>query len=260
LFTGKKILSILGVLFMSLTDLKELIEKSKKITVLTGAGISTESGIPDFRSPGGIWSKYNIVTIQEFMSSLEKRKYYWRLKTETIPQMLETEPNPAHYALGRLDRQGRLFWLLTQNIDGLHERGGVSQERIVNLHGTNSEAICLSCKKIYEILPLLDRVKQGDEDPRCDVCNGFLKPNTVSFGQSLDPEHLAIADRASRECDLFMALGSSLVVSPACNFVDVAYNSRKPIIIINRDQTPYDGIAAYKLTDSLAQMMPDLIP
>jgi NAD-dependent deacetylase len=245
---------------MDVVDVRALIQRSKKITVLTGAGISTESGISDFRSPGGIWSRYKIVTIQEFTSSLEKRKYYWRLKTETVPQMLETEPNPAHYALGRLDRQGTLFWLLTQNIDGLHERGGVSPERIVNLHGTNSEAICLSCKKIYEILPLLERVKQGDEDPRCDVCNGLLKPNTVSFGQSLNPEHLAIADRASRECDLFMALGSSLVVSPACNFVDVAYNSRSPIIIINRDETPYDGIAAYKLTNSLAEILPELIP
>src|SRR5208337_2469628 len=245
---------------MKLTDIKKLIQESDKITVLSGAGMSTESGIPDYRSPGGVWSRHKIVTIQEFISSREMRRLYWQLKLETTPQMLEAEPNPAHLSLGRLDRQGKLFWLLTQNIDGLHERGGVSPDKIVNLHGTDREAICLSCKKKYEIVPLLERVSQGFEDLICDACGGFLKPNTVSFGQSLDPEHLVIADRASRECDLFMALGSSLVVSPACNFVEVAYQNQKPIVIINRDETPFDGIATAKMIDSLAQILPELIP
>jgi len=244
---------------MGIEEVKSLIRRSGRITVLTGAGISTESGIPDFRSPGGIWSRYTTVTIQEFLSDPEKRKYYWRYKAETIPLMLRTKPNPAHHALGKLDKKGKLFWLLTQNVDGLHEQGGVREEKIVNLHGTNREGICLSCGKKYDILALVERVKAGDEEPRCDECSGFLKPNTVSFGQGLNPEHLAIADRASRECDLFMALGSSLVVSPACHFVEIAHSSGHPVVIINRDETPYDAIATCVLHGSLAAVLPELI-
>ena len=244
---------------MEIPKIKELISKSKKITVLTGAGVSTESGISDFRSPGGVWSKYKTVTLQEFMSDQQKRKYYWRYKSDTIPTMLKADPNPAHTTLGELDKSGRLFWLLTQNIDGLHEKGGVDKKRIVNLHGTNSEAICMNCNKIFDIEIVLNIIEETDYDPRCEECSGFLKPNTVSFGQNLNPEHLEIAEKASKECDLFMALGSSLVVFPVCSFVDVAFRNKKPVIIINRDPTPYDDIATYKISDSLAKILPQLI-
>ena len=216
---------------MNFRKSRELIQKSYKITVLTGAGISTESGISDFRSPGGVWNKYKPITLQEFISDKENRKYYWKYKSETIPPMLKAKPNPAHLALGKLYKEGRLFWLLTQNIDGLHEKGGVDKKRIVNLHGSNLEAICLTCKKILDIKTVLERISECDYDPSCTDCNGLIKPNTVSFGQNLDPEHLRVAEKASKECDLFMVLGSSLLVYPACSFVEVAYQSHKPIII-----------------------------
>ena len=240
-------------------QVKELIEQSNKITVLTGAGISTESGIADFRSPGGVWDQYKVVTIQEFMSSREKRIYYWKYKSATIPQMLKAKPNAAHEALGRLDKQGKLLYVLTQNIDGLHEKGGVDKSKIINLHGTNSEAICLKCKDILDIQIILNKIEQGEEEPLCERCGGFLKPNTVSFGQNLNQGHLLLADKASRECDLFMALGSSLVVTPAASFVGVAYQSGHPLIIINQDETPYDNVATYKLNEKLAIILPQLV-
>jgi NAD-dependent deacetylase len=246
---------------MELKKVKELIRNSNKITILTGAGISTESGIADYRSPGGVWEQYKYVTLQEILHDGEKRKYYWRYKKETIPPMFNAEPNSAHKAIGKLDKEGRLYYLLTQNIDGLHEKGGVSSERIVNLHGTNLEAICLSCNTIYDINKTLARLEDCGYDPRCEKksCNGILKPNTVSFGQNLNPLHLEIAEKASKECDCFMALGSSLVVHPVCSFVEVAHRYSRPIIIINRDPTPYDHLANYKLTDSLAEILPKLL-
>lgn len=246
---------------MDLNKVKELIDKSKKITILTGAGISTESGIADYRSPGGTWEKYKYVTIQEISSDLTKRKYYWRYKKETIPAMYSAEPNTAHNAINKLDKQGKLFYLLTQNIDGLHEKSGVAKERIVNLHGTNLEAICWSCKTVYEINGVLNKLEDCDFDPRCERpgCNGWLKPNTVSFGQNLDPNNLRISEIAAKECDLFMALGSSLVVQPVCSYVEVAHHYQKPIIIINRDPTPYDDLAVYKLSDSLGEVMREII-
>lgn len=244
---------------MDIKKVKQLVEKSKKITILTGAGISTESGISDFRSPGGIWSRYRTVTLQEMLRDITMRKYYWRYKSETIPSMLKAEPNAAHNATGRLDAQGRLFYLLTQNIDGLHEKGGVNSARIVNLHGTNLEAVCWECGKIYKITDILPRLAECDYNPACDECGGFVKPNTVAFGQNLNPDHLAVAEAASTQCDLFMALGSSLVVHPVCGYVETAFNSGRPVIIINRDPTPYDQIADFKLTESLAEIMPVLI-
>jgi NAD-dependent deacetylase len=244
---------------MELNKVKELISKSNKITILTGAGISTESGIADYRSPGGMWEQYKYVTLQEIMSNTKKRKYYWRYKKETIPSMFNAEPNEAHKAIGKLDKEGKLLYLLTQNIDGLHEKGGVSKERVVNLHGTNLEAICLSCKKIYDINKVLAELESCDFDPRCDECGGIIKPNTVSFGQNLNPLHLEISNQAIKECDLFMSLGSSLVVQPVCTFVQEAHYFNKPIIIINRDRTPYDNIAEYKLTDSLGKILPEIL-
>lgn len=244
---------------MPTNNIRELIKQSNKITILSGAGISTESGISDFRSPGGVWSKYKTVTYQEFISDEEKQKYYWKYKSDTIPLMLKAKPNDAHLSIGRLDEQGKLFWLLTQNIDGLHEAGGVDKKRIIRLHGTNREAICLTCGKIINIEAALEKVIKGEEVPKCDDCGGLLKPNTVSFGQNLNPDHLRISAEASQECDLFMALGTSLQVYPAASFVEVAYNSGQPIIIINRDPTPYDSIATFKLTDSLANILPEII-
>lgn len=240
-------------------EAKILVKKSDKIAILTGAGMSTESGIPDFRSPGGVWSQYKSVTIQEFTTNREKRIYYWKYKSATIPSMLAAEPNPAHTAIAELDRKGKLLMLLTQNIDGLHKKSGVREEKIIRLHGTNSEAVCLSCGKAQPIKPVLKRIKKGEEEPRCRDCDGFLKPNTVSFGQNLNPVHLEISEEASRNCDLFMALGTSLQVQPAASFVMIAHTAGRPVIIINRDPTPYDSIAKYKLPGPLAEVLPAIV-
>ncbi|MBN1798747.1 MAG: Sir2 family NAD-dependent protein deacetylase [Spirochaetales bacterium] len=241
-----------------LIQAKELINKSQQITVLTGAGISTESGISDFRSPGGVWSRYKAVTLQEFTSSLEKRKYYWQYKAETIPAMLKAKSNSAHKSLVQLDTRGKLLCLLTQNIDGLHEKSGISRKKIVRLHGTNSEAVCLSCADIIPIQKVMIRIEQGETDPHCEVCGGLLKPNTISFGQRLREQDLIRASRATEQCDLFMALGSSLQVYPACGFVELATQLNKPLIIINRDPTPFDHLAAFCFSATLGQILPVL--
>jgi NAD-dependent deacetylase len=237
---------------------KKLIKTSQRITVLTGAGISTESGISDFRSPGGVWSRYKAVTLQEFKSSSEQRKYYWQYKAETIPAMLEAKPNNAHKALTQLDSRGKLLCLVTQNIDGLHEKSGISKKKIIRLHGTNSEALCLSCGSIIPIQQVLSRLQQGDTDLRCEDCGGLLKPNTISFGQRLRQDDLERATLATERCDLFMALGSSLQVYPACGFVELASQLNKPVIIINRDPTPLDHLARYCFSATLGQILPIL--
>ena len=243
----------------NLSVARDLVQNSGKITILTGAGISTESGIADFRSPGGVWARYRSVTIQEFMADSGLRKHYWKYKYETIPPMMDARPNAAHLAVGDLYKNGKLLMLITQNIDGLHEKGGVGRDKIVNIHGTNSEAVCLSCQRVQDIGPVLDRIAAGDDVPLCRECGGLLKPNTISFGQNLVREHLVISEKATRECDLFMALGSSLVVQPAASFVEVAHRHGKKIIIMNRDETPYDSLADIRLTGSLGEVLPRLV-
>ncbi len=240
----------------AIEEMREMVHGSAAAAVLTGAGISTESGISDFRSPGGVWSTYRAVTIQEFLADQEKRKYYWRYKYETIPGMLEGEPNSAHMALGDFYRRGKLSMLITQNIDGLHEKGGVGREKIINIHGTNSEAVCLSCGEVTGIMPVLERITRGEEVPLCLKCGGFLKPNTISFGQNLVHEDLLKAERSVQACGLFMALGSSLIVQPACSLVDIARKHGKKIIIINRDETPYDHMADCRHPGPLGIVLP----
>jgi NAD-dependent deacetylase len=238
---------------------KKLIADSAGITVLTGAGISTESGIPDFRSPGGIWSRYSTVTLREFTTEPQKRRYYWKYKAQTIPAMLEARPNTAHKALAALEAQGKLLCLLTQNIDGLHEKSGIPPQKIVRLHGTNSEAVCLSCGRILPIREVLRRLQEGEEDPHCGGCGGLLKPNTISFGQKLKQEDIMRAGQATEECDLFISLGSSLQVYPACGFVELASRLGKPLIIINRDPTQFDHLAAFRFNADLGRILPLLI-
>jgi NAD-dependent deacetylase len=241
-----------------LVPAKKLTKSSRRITVLTGAGISTESGISDFRSPGGVWSRYKAVTLQEFTGSPEKRKYYWQYKAETLPAMLRAKPNNAHKALAQLDSRGTLLCLITQNIDGLHEKSGIPDTKIVRLHGTNKQAVCLSCGRIIPVQQVLSRLEQGENDPRCEDCGGLLKPNTISFGQRLRQEDLERAALAAEQCDLFMALGSSLQVYPACGFVELASQLNKPVIIINRDPTPMDHLALYCFSATLGQILPAL--
>ncbi len=173
--------------------------------------------------------------------------------------MVRAKPNTAHEAIGSLDRKGRLLALITQNIDNLHEQGGARSDKIIRLHGTNSEAVCLSCGDIRPIEEVLAVIAEVEFEPMCARCAGFIKPNTISFGQSLRAEDLAAAEKATRECDLFMALGSSLQVQPASSFVGLAYDSGKPVVIINRDGTPYDDIAEISIRGSLSSILPQVL-
>jgi NAD-dependent deacetylase len=223
----------------------ELIFTSKRIVVFVGAGLSTESGIPDFRSPGGVWDKYDPEDFyfQNFLSSEASREKYWQMATEMYEAMRDAKPNPAHLAVAELEKLGKLDCLITQNIDGLHFKAGNSPEKVLELHGTAMHVTCLSCNKRYERDAIQERIAKGEKAPRCDECAGLLKPATISFGQSMPERETREAYERSATCDLFIVIGSSLVVQPAANMPVVAHRSDAKLVIINRDETACDDIA-----------------
>ncbi|MGB9693273.1 MAG: SIR2 family NAD-dependent protein deacylase, partial [Fervidobacterium sp.] len=190
---------------------------SKRIVVFSGAGLSTESGIPDFRSPGGVWSRYNPEDFyfQKFISSEASREKYWQMATEMYEPMKKAEPNLAHLAISELERLGKLDCVITQNIDGLHLKAGNSPEKVIELHGTAMYVTCLNCHKRYDRDEIQERIKKGVKVPYCDDCGGPLKPATISFGQAMPEWETQEAYNRSSLCDLFIVIGSSLVVQPA---------------------------------------------
>lgn len=219
--------------------------QAKKTVVFAGAGLSTESGIPDFRSPGGVWEKYNPEDFyfQNFVASERSREKYWQMATEMWGPIKKAQPNPAHLALAELERMDKLDCIITQNIDGLHHKAGNSGGKIIELHGTAMYVACLNCKKRYDRDPIQERLQKGEKVPYCDDCGGPLKPATISFGQSMPERETEEAYRRSSACDLFIVIGSSLVVQPAASMPRVAKRSGAKLVIINRDPTPYDEMA-----------------
>lgn len=239
----------------------ELMAAAERITVLTGAGISTESGIPDYRGPNGLWTTnpgaMRTVDITAYRSEPEARVEAWE---ERLHHPAWTaEPSAGHLALVALERQGRLHALLTQNIDGLHRSAGSSPDTVLELHGTIHRVRCLSCGDETPMQQQLDRVRAGDPDPACTVCGGILKSATVAFGQSLDPEVLERAIRAATDCDLFLAVGTSLTVTPASSLCGFALRADTPLVIVNADPTPYDDRAAVVLRGSIGEVLPALV-
>jgi len=226
---------------------------SRSTVVLTGAGISTESGIPDFRSPGGVWSKYRTVYFDEFLASAESRYEYWRQKCEMHRDFADAQPNAGHNILARWESAGRIRGVVTQNIDGLHRLAG--SKRVLELHGTALEAACLDCKSRYEIGPLVQQFLVENSVPACPACGGRLKHATISFGQTLPADVLMEATRWAREADLMLAIGSSLVVTPAADLprAVVAHGAR--LVIINRDPTPLDSRAEVCLRGSIGEVL-----
>ncbi len=218
---------------------------SKRTIVFTGAGLSTESGIPDFRSPGGVWDRYNPEDFyfQNFLAYEASREKYWQMATEMYDPIKKAKPNLAHLAIAKMEELGRLDCVITQNIDGLHFKAGNSEEKVIQLHGTAMFVSCLSCKKRYDRDEIQERVKKGERAPRCDDCGGPLKPATISFGQSMPEQETQEAYHRSSLCDLFIAIGSSLVVQPAASMPLVAKRNGARLVIINRDPTPYDDMA-----------------
>jgi len=226
--------------------LAEQIRTAEQIVVLTGAGISTESGIPDFRSPGGIWSRYQPVTIQEFLSDEDARKRYWRHRKEAYPDFAAAEPNAGHRALVELEAKGKLQALITQNIDGLHEAAGNSRSKILELHGTERRVACLTCGECWTRAEAQERLEAGEEVLLCEKCGGFLKPATVSFGQSLPEGLLDQAFAESEDCEAFLVVGSSLQVHPAAHLPVLAKRSGAWLGILNRAPTPLDDLTDWR--------------
>jgi len=238
----------------SVDEAHRLLAASHRAVAFTGAGVSTASGVPDFRSPGGIWSRYQPVTIQEFLASDEARRSYWRYKKETYADFAAARPNAAHHALARLEGEGRLVGVITQNIDGLHQEAG--SRTVLELHGTNRRVGCLECGRDYAAALIQDRLLAGCEVPTCDACGGILKTATVSFGQALPADVLAEAWRLATACDLLLVLGSSLVVQPAAALPEAAVAAGAALVIVNREATPLDRLAAHVLRGAVEEILP----
>ena len=243
---------------MDLATERGWIVGASRIVGFTGAGISTESGIPDFRSPDGVWARNRIVDFQEFVSSEDGRVEYWRQKVVSWPAMRAAEPNSGHLAFADLYRQGRLDALVTQNIDGLHQRSGLPADRVLELHGTTTEAACLSCGDRISSDEASRRVEAGERAPRCRLCGGFLKPATISFGQPMPVDVMERAWRAARNCDLMLVVGSSLVVEPAASIPRAAKSAGARLLIVNRERTPLDGIADSVVRGESGAVLPRL--
>jgi len=238
------------------------VESADRIAVLTGAGISTDSGIPDFRGPQGLWTRNpeaeKLATLSHYLADPEvrARSWQWRLETEANRR----EPNAGHHALVALERIGRLDTLVTQNVDGLHQAAGSSPARVVEIHGTLREVECLDCGERAPAERALARVRAGEADPACRSCGGLLKTATISFGQGLVAEDLQRAERAARECDLLLAIGTTLGVYPIAGMVPVAKNAGARIVIVNGGATEMDALADALLRGSISAILPRLVP
>jgi len=234
-----------------------MIVDARQILVFTGAGMSTESGISDFRSPGGVWEKYDPEDfyLQKILASKESLKNYWVMATEMYAAMKEARPNPAHLAIKTLEDLGKLSAVVTQNIDHLHHKAGNSPEKIIEVHGTAFSVSCLTCGKKYDRDDIQDRLKAGLDIPYCDACSGILKPDTISFGQAMPEDKMAEAMRMAGLCDLCIVLGSSLVVYPAASVPVHAVRRGAKLLIVNRDPTPLDDQADLVIHDSLAEVL-----
>jgi NAD-dependent deacetylase len=237
-------------------QLARLIVESQKTVVFTGAGISTESGIPDFRSPGGIWSRYDPedFTIQKFMSSREARKNLWKMSAES-GLLIEAKPNSAHYAIAELHQLSKLDCVITQNIDNLHQKAGVPEDKVFELHGNMEWAVCLDCRRRFPMPEILQELRQGTEVPDCPHCRGILKPDAVLFGEALPQETLWEATRRSQNCDLFIVVGSTLVVYPAAYMPTYAIEAGAKLGIVNLTPTPLDSHATVVIRGKAGEIM-----
>jgi NAD-dependent deacetylase len=240
---------------------REWLRAAERIVVLTGAGISTDSGIPDFRGPQGVWTKNpgaeKMATLQHYMADPEVRKRAWKSRLDTFA--VQRDPNPGHYALVELEKRGVLHTLITQNVDGLHGLAGSSPERMVEIHGTIREVVCMDCGERAPMERALARVRAGEQDPPCRTCGGILKSATISFGQALVQEDLMRAELAARECDLLLAVGSTLSVFPIAGVVPVAKHAGARVVIVNAEPTEMDELADAVLHGSISEILPALV-
>lgn len=246
----------------AIETVRDWIAEAISVAALTGAGISTDSGIPDFRGPKGLWTRdpdaEKMATLQVYMADPEvrKRSWQWRLETEANKR----EPNAGHHALVRLEREGHLETLVTQNVDGLHQAAGSDPARVVEIHGTLQEVECLDCGERAPMARALARVEAGEQDPACRTCGGLLKSATISFGQGLVAEDLSRAQRAAESCDLMLAIGTTLAVYPIAAMVPIAKESGARVVIVNGEATEMDELADAVLRGSISEILPRLLP
>ena len=240
--------------------LRELVEQAAVVVPFTGAGISTECGIPDFRSPGGIWTKMKPIDFGEFLASREMRDESWRRRFAMEQQFGGAKPGRGHRALASLYKAGKVPGDITQNIDNLHQDSGIAADHVVELHGNTTYANCLDCAKRYELSWVKERfATSGGHSPDCPGCGGFIKTATVSFGQSMPEDAMQRAQELTQACDLFLAIGSSLVVWPAAGFPLAAKRNGARLVIINRDETEFDEIAVLVVRDDIGTTLAPFI-
>jgi NAD-dependent deacetylase len=246
---------------VSLRLAQRLLAEADSVVVLTGAGISTDSGIPDFRGPNGVFTKNpeaeKLATLSAYMSDGEIRRRAWRNRLDS--PTWSARPNASHVALTRLAASGKLHTLVTQNIDGLHQAAGTDPDLIVEIHGTMHQVMCMSCDRRSPMSENLDRVRAGEEDPPCRACGGILKSATISFGQNLVAEDLERATRAASECDLLLAVGSSLGVFPAAGLVPIAREHGAGLVIVNGEETGFDSLADAVVRLPIGEAVPALV-
>ncbi|MEM7143800.1 MAG: Sir2 family NAD-dependent protein deacetylase [Verrucomicrobiota bacterium] len=242
-----------------ITRARDLVANTPTIVGFSGAGISTESGIPDFRSPDGIWANNRTVYFDQFVSNRDDRIEYWRQKSSMWPEMRDAKPNAGHQFFADLHAAGKLLAMITQNIEGLHQKAGLPSDAVIELHGTTVNVACLSCSTTISMDEACDRITAGDPAPECQSCGGLLKPATISFGQSLNSEDIDRATESCRQADLLIAVGSSLVVHPAAGFPLIAKQNGAKLIIVNRTETPLDSVADIVIHDEIGPTLSQLL-
>ncbi len=251
-----------GALEQQIEAASAVVSAASRVVVLTGAGISTDSGIPDFRGPQGVWTKNpeaeKMATIQNYMADPEVRKAAWR--DRLMHAAWSAEPNTGHQALTQLERGGTLDLLITQNVDGLHQKAGTTPDRVVEIHGTLREVMCMNCGDRFPMEHALDRVQDGEEDPECRECGGILKSATISFGQSLVQRDLLRAHAAAQTCDLMLAVGTTLAVYPIAEVVPVASRAGARVVIVNGSPTEMDDLADVVVRGPIGEILPRLVP
>ncbi len=242
-----------------LCDAVELMQQAKRIVALTGAGISTESGIPDFRTSDSVWRLNPPVSYHDFLQSAEARQKYWQTRKDLSAQVAAAQPNAGHKALAELERRNVLSGIITQNFDGLHQDAGHAAEQVVELHGTSRIAACTLCGTRSEMKELQKRIDEGEIDPSCPLCGGFLKTATILFGQRIPEVELARAKEMAMSCDLFLVIGSSLKVTPASMLPRLALQQNIPLIIINLQPTALDAQADVVIHEEAGSILPELV-
>ena len=239
----------------------QLVDEAETVSVLTGAGISTDSGIPDFRGPQGVWTKNpgaeKTATLQHYLGDPEVRKRAWKNRLES--PIFEAQPNDGHRAFVELERRGKLHTLVTQNVDGLHQKAGSDPALVVEIHGNAHGVVCWSCGERAPMQKALARVRNGEEDPPCRTCGGILKSTTVSFGQNLEPDDVDRAEAAAAACDLLLCVGTTLAVYPAANMAPIALSTGSKLVIVNLEQTAFDREADVVVRASISEVLPRIV-